>query len=296
MKSKIKITGILLVLILFPVIFPKQASAQEPYISYQVFYDQLSPYGQWVDFPSYGYVWLPDAGSDFFPYSSRGYWIMTEYCWTWLSDYNWGWAPGYYGWAPMGPGISIGMSFGSNYNNYSNHWILVNERYFGRKNINRYYASQNDYDMLFSNSTVINNTYVDNTRLTMYVSGPTRSDVRGVTGRRVSSYTIRENNVPGQSLSNGQFSIYRPQLTKNNDNEQRSAPSMITNLQDVRRPSERNSASQQGNISTYGNRRQEQQQNVEKPNNERKEQSVTTVNTPRNIRSEESRKRFQQRK
>jgi hypothetical protein len=41
MKSKIKLAGILLVLILFPVIFPKQVSAQAPYISYQVFYDQL---------------------------------------------------------------------------------------------------------------------------------------------------------------------------------------------------------------------------------------------------------------
>ncbi len=183
MKSKIKLAGILLVLILFPVIFPKQASAQTPYISYQVFYDQLSPYGQWVDYPGYGYVWLPDAGPDFYPYSSRGHWIMTEYGWTWLSDYNWGWAPfhygrwdydnfygwywmpdnvwgpawviwrrapGYYGWAPMGPGMNIGTNYGSYYNNYGNRWIFVNDRYFGRNNINHYYASPNDYDRLLS--------------------------------------------------------------------------------------------------------------------------------------------------
>ena len=141
MKSKIKITGMVLVFILLPVIFPGEVSAQESYISYQVFYDQLSPYGQWVDFPSYGYVWLPNAGPDFYPYSSRGSWIMTDYGWTWLSDYSWGWAPfhygrwdydnfygwywvpdnvwgpawvtwrrapGYYGWAPLGPGMSVG--------------------------------------------------------------------------------------------------------------------------------------------------------------------------------------------
>ncbi len=292
MKSKIKITGILLVLILLMVICPKNASAQSPNISYQVFYDQLSPYGQWVDFPSYGYVWLPDAGPDFSPYSSGGSWIMTNYGWTWLSDYDWGWAPfhygrwdydnfygwywvpdnvwgpawvtwrkapGYYGWAPMGPGMSVGMSF-DNYNNYSNRWNFVNERYFGRNNINRYYARQNDYDMLFSNSSVINNTYVDNSRHTTYVSGPTRSDVRGVTGRRVSTYTIQENNVPGQSLSNGQLRIFRPQVIQNN-NERRSAPSVITNLNEVRRPSEINSPSQQGNINT-NSRRLEQQQDA----------------------------------
>src|SRR5665811_818327 len=295
MKSKIKITGMVLVFILLPVIFPRQASAQEPYISYQVFYDQLSPYGQWVDFPSYGYVWLPNAGPDFYPYSSRGSWIMTDYGWTWLSDYSWGWAPfhygrwdydnfygwywvpdnvwgpawvtwrrapGYYGWAPMGPGMSVDMSFGNNYNNYSNRWIFVREKYFGRNNINRYYASQNDYEMLFSNSSVINNTYVDNSRHTTYVSGPTKEDVRGVTGRRVSTYAIQEDNVPGQSMSNGQLRIYRPQVMQNNDKERRSAPSVITDLNDVRRPSEINSPSQQGNINTEGNRRQEQQQDV----------------------------------
>jgi len=295
MKSKIKITGIFLVFILLQVIIPKQATAQEPYISYQVFYDQLSPYGQWVDFPGHGYVWLPNAGPAFSPYSSRGSWIMTDYGWTWLSDYSWGWAPfhygrwdydnfygwywvpdnvwgpawvtwrrapGYFGWAPMGPGMSVGMSFGNNYNNNSNHWIFVNERYFGRNNISRYYASQNDYDMLFSNSSVINNTYVDNSRHTTYVSGPTKSDVRGVTGRRVSTYAIQENNVPGQSLSNGQLTIYRPQVMQNSDNERRSAPSVITDLNNVRRPSEINSPTQQGNINTYGNRRQEQQQDA----------------------------------
>ena len=291
MKSKIKLTGIVLVFILLQAISPRQASAQEPYISYQVFYDQLSPYGQWVDFPSYGYVWLPNAGPDFYPYSSRGSWIMTDYGWTWLSDYSWGWAPfhygrwdydnfygwfwvpdniwgpawvtwrrapGYYGWAPMGPGMSVG----NNYNNYSNRWIFVREKYFGRNNINRYYANQNDYEMLFRNSSVINNTYVDNSRHTTYVSGPTKSDVMGVTGRRVSTYAIQEDNVPGQSMSNGQLRIYRPQVMQNNDKERRSAPSVITDLNDVRRPSEINSPSQQGNINTYGNRRQEQQQDV----------------------------------
>jgi hypothetical protein len=38
--------GIILVMILFQVIIPKQASAQQPYVSFQVFYDQLNPYGQ----------------------------------------------------------------------------------------------------------------------------------------------------------------------------------------------------------------------------------------------------------
>ena len=300
MKSKIKIAVVLLVLILSPVIFPTQVSAQTSYISYQVFYDQLSPYGQWVSYPDHGYVWLPNAGSDFYPYSSQGRWIMTEYGWTWLSYYDWGWAPfhygrwdydnyygwfwvpdniwgpawviwrrapGYYGWTPMGPGMNFGMNYGSYYSNYGNRWVFVNDRFFGRNNINNYYASPNDYNMLLSNSTVINNTYVDNRSQTTYISGPTRSDVRGVTGRRVSSYAIQDNNVPGQSLTNGQLRIYRPQVLKTNDNERGIAPSVITDREDVRRPSEINSPSQTVNRNTNNNTRQEQQQDaVNQPN------------------------------
>src|ERR1700754_3890356 len=63
----------------------------------QVFYDELSPYGQWVDYPDYGYVWTPNAGPDFRPYATNGYWTYSDYGWTWVSNYNWGWAPFHYG-------------------------------------------------------------------------------------------------------------------------------------------------------------------------------------------------------
>src|SRR5450432_2270098 len=65
-------------------------------ISYQQFYDDLSPYGQWVDNPEFGYAWTPrEAG--FQPYYSNGHWAYTNYGWTWVSDYNWGWATFHYG-------------------------------------------------------------------------------------------------------------------------------------------------------------------------------------------------------
>ena len=281
MKPFIKISGILILVILFFIIVPVRATAQQPSISYQVFYDQLSPYGQWVDYPSYGYVWLPDAGPDFFPYSSGGQWIMTNYGWTWASDYDWGWAPfhygrwdydnyygwfwvpdniwgpawvtwrrtrGYYGWTPMGPGMDINMSFAGGYNNYNNHWIFMRERYFGRSNFNRHYASQNDYEMLFMNSTVINNTYIDDSRNVTYISGPAKEDVQQVTGRRVSSYDIRENDSPGQSLTNREFSTYKPQVIKNPENEPRSAPVIVRKIDEVREPAEINTRDQQGNV------------------------------------------------
>ncbi|MDB4964757.1 MAG: hypothetical protein JWN44_446 [Myxococcales bacterium] len=74
--------------------------------AYTQFEDTLSPYGAWQDVPSYGHVWIPSpsvVGYDFSPYSSGGHFVMTDYGWTWVSDYNWGWAPFHYGrWMVVG--------------------------------------------------------------------------------------------------------------------------------------------------------------------------------------------------
>jgi hypothetical protein len=323
MKSIFKILILLFVLIISPVIFTKQASAQQPYVSFQVFYDQLSPYGQWVDYPDYGYVWIPDEGSDFVPYSTRGHWVFTDYGWTWVSDYNWGWAPfhygrwdyssyygwfwvpdnewgpawvnwrsanGYYGWAPMEPGISISISFGRPYNSQNDHWIFVRDRYIDRSDVNRYYVNRMDHDRIIRDSRVIENTYFDSKRNTKYVSGPTREDIQRVTGRRVNPVGIQENNAPGQDMRNGQMHLYRPEVTKNNDREQRAAPARIVNLKDVRQPSERNATNQPRNVNPANNTRPEAQRNTVNPRiNNNNQNSVQ----PRNTNSSDNRREVQ---
>ncbi|HPH29880.1 MAG TPA: hypothetical protein PLA87_23715, partial [Pseudomonadota bacterium] len=74
--------------------------------AYRDFQDTLAPYGQWVETAQYGQVWQPSAaavGSDFSPYFSGGRWQLTDYGWTWVSDYSWGWAPFHYGrWITLG--------------------------------------------------------------------------------------------------------------------------------------------------------------------------------------------------
>ncbi|HEY2365185.1 MAG TPA: DUF6600 domain-containing protein, partial [Polyangiaceae bacterium] len=63
------------------------------------FRDALAPYGQWVDDPNYGTIWMPNpnvVGMDFQPYQSGGHWVYDN-DYTWVSDYDWGWAPFHYG-------------------------------------------------------------------------------------------------------------------------------------------------------------------------------------------------------
>jgi hypothetical protein len=62
----------------------------------------LDAYGNWVDDPTYGTVWVPsssEVGSAFQPYLTAGRWAY-DGGWTWLSEYPWGWVPFHYGrWA-----------------------------------------------------------------------------------------------------------------------------------------------------------------------------------------------------
>ncbi|HMR84909.1 MAG TPA: hypothetical protein PKE30_17305, partial [Niabella sp.] len=47
-------------------------------INFQTFYDELSPHGDWIDYPEYGYTWRPRVGSDFRPYATNGNWVYTN--------------------------------------------------------------------------------------------------------------------------------------------------------------------------------------------------------------------------
>ena len=290
MKQNIKFLILFFVLVASFAICPKQAMAQQSYVSFQTFYDELSPYGEWVDYPKYGYVWIPDVSSSFVPYSTDGQWVMTDYGWTWVSNFEWGWAPfhygrwdydnyygwlwvpdnqwgpswvtwvqsdGYYGWQPMQPGISISLSFGRDYRTNFDHWTFVRDRDFERSDIQRYYVNRTDQSRIIRNSSVINNTYNDRTRNTTYISGPKRDDVQRVTGTKIKSVAIQENNKPGQNLSNDRLKIYRPEV-RNNSNQRKPAPSRITKLDNIKRPSERNATNPSQKVNPNDNNKRQQ--------------------------------------
>jgi len=132
--------------------------------AHQSFRDTLAPYGTWIDDPAYGQVWVPASsvvGQDFSPYVTNGDWVDTEYGWTWVSGWAWGWAPFHYGrwttiaghgwgwvpgtiwgpawvawragsgcvgWAPLPPrGVALGSPLGAH-----SPWRFVGASSFGR--------------------------------------------------------------------------------------------------------------------------------------------------------------------
>lgn len=243
MKHMIKLPAIVLGLMLLLTGMTQKVFAQDEDISLQTFYDELSPYGTWIQDPQYGYVWRPDVDQrEFRPYYTNGRWVMTEYGNTWVSEYDWGWAPfhygrwvtdrynqwmwipdttwgpawvnwrsggGQYGWAPLGPSISIGFNVPSFW------WVFVPQTRIYIDRFPRYRSYRNS--RYINNTVIINNVYVHNRNT--YYTGPRRDEIRRVTNRDVTVYNINRINRPGRnSISNNTVNIYNPRPARGADN------------------------------------------------------------------------------
>jgi hypothetical protein len=258
MKRQVQISAATLLLMLCLTVqnksiaqyYPDDNYNQDRDISYQTFYDELSPHGQWVDYPGHGYVWVPDAEDDFQPYSTNGHWVYNDdYEWVWVSDYHWGWAPfhygrwdhddyygwywvpgyewapawvawrdggEYYGWAPLRPGISININIGG-YNPPSRFWCFTPRRYITH---DRWYDYRVDWRQ---NVTIINYTTVIN--YNGYRSGygfrcgPRRYEAERYCGR-INPVRFRDTYSPGRTFyRNNEVSFYRPRVREDNNRQ-----------------------------------------------------------------------------
>ncbi|WP_284653276.1 DUF6600 domain-containing protein [Flavobacterium terrisoli] len=267
MKTLRKISLLFFVTSLLTLLQPQTITAQVS-VGFQVFYDNLSPYGSWISSPSYGYVWVPRVSVGFTPYHTNGYWAYTDYGWTWVSNYSWGWAPfhygrwyydpyygwvwvpdnewgpawvswrsspDYYGWAPLGPGISIQIAYSRGYSVPYNYWTFVRHRDFGRTNINNYYVSNTRNTTIIRNTTVINNVRRDN-RNVSYAAGPNRIEVQKRTGKNFTAMAVKDRGAPGQKSSGRELQLYRPQVKEN----KAAKPARITQMKDIKRQPQTN--------------------------------------------------------
>ncbi len=77
---------------------PVYVSSPPPEVTY--FYNDLAPYGTWVQLDGYGWCWQPTAvviTPGWRPYCHGGHWVYSDLGWYWQSTYSWGWAPFHYG-------------------------------------------------------------------------------------------------------------------------------------------------------------------------------------------------------
>ena len=240
-----KVLLLLVIVLLSSGSYSGKAIAQtDVYVSYQEFYDGLSPYGQWINDPQYGNVWVPNIDDDFRPYFTGGHWVMTEYGNTWVSEYPWGWAcfhygrwiyndyygwiwvPGYdwgpgwvawmwtdgfCGWAPLYPGI---IWVGDPYSCPEDWWVFMHPRYLYRPRYLNHWRSDyirgphHTHDLI-QHAHIIKRTYENNGA--KYYAGPTADKMQQLTGKPVQVYHLSNAPVRGaDQINNNVLSTYHP--------------------------------------------------------------------------------------
>jgi hypothetical protein len=277
--------------------------ADDADVSYQTFYDQLSPYGQWVEDPEYGYVWMPEVTADFKPYATNGHWIYTDEGWTWDSGYPWGWAafhygrwffkdgygwmwiPGnewapawvswrnsddYYGWAPLGPSVSLSVAYDGGYNPPAHYWCFVPHQYVSSPQVSNYYVRETNNVTIINRTTIINTTVINNTAVNnrarngRFGYGPDPNEVGRYTGSPLHPVPIRDGRTPGGQAGGGSFTVYRPHVNAppagdthpGNNGRPVYAPThfqTLNNARPVNRTSYGNAGSSNGGNSEAGN-------------------------------------------
>ena len=146
--------------------FSAQPAQAEVRVSVSIggFYDELAPYGRWVNC-RYGRCWVPRRVARRWQPYTNGRWVYTEYGWTWVSrdpwggspyhygtwvylrGYGWSWVPGtvwapawvtwsysdrYVGWAPLPPSFACGES------GYSGRPVVVSQTQYVFVTTNRF--------------------------------------------------------------------------------------------------------------------------------------------------------------
>jgi hypothetical protein len=240
-----KILLLLAIITLSFVAVPYKSIAQtNVYVSYQEFYDALSPYGQWINDSEYGYVWMPNMDDDFRPYFTGGYWAMTEYGNTWVSDYPWGWAcfhygrwvynsfygwiwipgsewgpgwvawrwgDGFCGWAPLYPGIEW---YGAGFNCPEDWWIFMHPRYLYKHHYHNVWRSDfwrgpHHTHHIIGHTKYVTRTYEGGTR--KFYAGPQAADVQAVTHQAVPVMKMGNASTRGaDNLTGNVLNSYRP--------------------------------------------------------------------------------------
>lgn len=247
------------------------ASQPQPYesISQNQFYDDLAPYGRWIQLNNYGLVWQPwDLPYGWRPYSD-GYWVYTDYGWTFESDapygwavyhygrwtfdsrFGWVWVPGYewgpawvawrygdgyVGWAPLAPEVGWSVQGGFGGVNIevgigSFGWCFVGQQHFYDRHIQNYLEVPARNVTILRNSRNVTRYNVESHRIVN--NSISVGDVERYTRQKVDRYStseVRSRNEAGfSSRGDNELRIYRPRA------EERPSRSEVTPSQNVGR-------------------------------------------------------------
>jgi hypothetical protein len=210
------------------------------------FYDDLASYGNWIERPSYGWVWTPrSVASSWQPYQD-GHWVWTDQGWTWVTDepygwatyhygrwyddpeIGWSWVPGdewspawvswqegsdYIGWAPLPPSVTVSFGGVLSVSLAPDYYVFVPERYFLATRINTYIVPRERVGSIYRETRNITayrrvNNYVYNT-------GVPVDRIQRVVGRPVPRYQLADaTSARAARVQGNRVAIFRPQVQR----------------------------------------------------------------------------------
>ena len=212
------------------------------------FYDDLSPYGHWVDRPQYGWVWTPRAvAASWRPYQN-GHWAWTDEGWIWITDepygwatyhygrwyddpdYGWSWVPGndyapawvswqeggdYIGWAPLPPSVEfragpLSVSLAPDA------YLFVPARHFLDPRPFQYAVPFQDRERVYRQTHSFTEYQVVNQRIVN--RGVPVEQVQRFVGHQVPRYQVAEMSADqrhrGARIAGNRLTVFRPQVQK----------------------------------------------------------------------------------
>lgn len=221
-------------------------------VSFNAFYDGLSPYGEWVSAGSGVYGWRPSrVAAGWRPYTV-GRWCWTDDGWYWVSDEPWGWAayhygrwtyddyygwiwiPGYdwapawvewrygddcVGWAPLSPyavfSVSWGIHYRTRWDTPHSWWSFVDCGNITHPNIHRYVYRDDNNTRFIGRTRGGGSVRYSGGRIV--TRGPEREYIERRGNIRIESVRIREveQRQEDRVVRDGnreQIEVYRPRI------------------------------------------------------------------------------------
>lgn len=229
------------------------------------FYDYLAPYGAWVDYPAYGYVWVPYGTSYGWRPYTYGRWLWTSHGWTWISRYEWGWAPFHYGrwgwdvslgwfwvpgyiwgpawvswrnggayigWAPLPPDVEFVFGVGIRTLPYpipDTFWIFVDGRNFMHSGIYGYVLPvERNYTLV--RTTITKTNIMDRNRVIMN-QGIDVETINQLTKTKVSKYEVLDSKDPrAATVRVGEIQVHRPRIRES----ERASPRTVLKTEEAK--------------------------------------------------------------
>ena len=241
---------------------------EEGYVDTNVFYNRLSPHGNWTWIQGQ-YVWVPArVDRSWRPYT-QGRWVYTNRGWTWASNEPFGWATYHYGrwgfsnrvgwfwvpgnrwapawvswrqgddhlaWAPLPPsydgGINIDISIGNTVPDY--YWQVVPSRAFLSVDLSREIVRDRDrYRPIIERTRPIGNTTITNNNVVVN-NVVNVTYVEQQTQERVVERTIAVTDNPKEAgrVEGDAVEIYQPAVAEVSDPKEL-APSEPKKIEDL---------------------------------------------------------------